>query len=515
MSFDAASPIPHRPDCGCDACVAPPPQAPHWEAGPTPGLLRRLFQGLAGVDPALARTCPIDEQRQIERVGVAVLFGVMLQALLVFTASVVVLGTDAQALMIAAGIAFVVCGVLFAYDTLFVAADWGAQGAAYAAEQGIAVPGSRPVKRAAAMAVRWGMSAFIASTLAVFVLIRLFGPDIQGRWQEEHRAANAPLAAAAETRHDTLLADLRTRLNRADRQLDTLGIERDALLERRFRNPDMDRQEAELNARLQRAETAAAKAESQEAEHRSSAAAEIAGARLHAGNTGQQGAGPMHRLYRDLADQQAALVRTQAAAATEAKRELDTLRTRRDSLLRDSAEATRAALARHEQSLHAATAARTTLATELRELEDGRTAWIATQIRAGAGYTHPKQGLTASIQTLWTLIEENPGLSALVLGIKISVMLLETAGMLTKAFFTQCRVYALRAALRCSDAGAAEAELRAGWAAWRTRRQDQRDSVTEPLRAARRRREQARRASDLSDRYWEDVLSKRGGPAAA
>lgn len=483
MPYDATPP--HRSDCHCETCIAPRPPAPTWEAAPPPGPLRRLLQGLAGVDPALARTCPTDELRQIERVGVAVLFGVLLQGLLVFTAAVVVLGTEGSALAIAAAITLVICGVLFAYDTMFVAADWGAQGAAYAAEHGIVTPGSRPVKRMAAMAVRWGMSAFIASTLAMFVLIRLFLPDIEGRWAEQHRAANSQLAAAAGARHDSLMADLGARLARSERQMNTLATERDALLGRLPSHPDIDQQQTELTARLERAEAAATKAELQEAEYRGSASAEVAGARLHAGNTGQQGTGPIHRMYRDLADQQATILRAQAAIAADTRRELEALRARRDSLVRDGAEATRAALARHDEAIASATTGRTTLATELRAMEDGRPDWIATQIRAASGYVPFKQGLAARIQTMWSLIEENPGLSGVVLGIKISVMLLETAGMLTKAFFTQCRVYALRAALRASDAGAAEADLRANWSAWRRRRQEQRDAASE-RRAAER-----------------------------
>ncbi|MDO8945010.1 MAG: hypothetical protein Q7U75_17650, partial [Desulfobacterales bacterium] len=69
----------------------------------------------------------------------------------------------------------------------------------------------------------------------------------------------------------------------------------------------------------------------------------------------------------------------------------------------------------------------------------------------------------------------------------------------------------LRAALRASDAGAVEADLRAGWATWRSRRQEQRDAANEPLHAARRHREHIRRAGDLSDRYWDEALSRRRG----
>ena len=512
---DVRMPPKHPAGCDCDACLIEAPPTAQWDPGAEPSWLRRFLIRIAGVDPVLARICPIDEQRQIARVGTAVFFGVNLQVLLVFTASVVILGTGMYGLAGAAMITAVICGVLYAYDTLFVAGDWITQGVAYAWEYGIPCAGGKPVKRLFAVGMRWAMSGFIASTLAVFVLIRLFAPDIANQWAEDNRVANSVLTSSAIERYDTLVADLRTRLTRSDSHLDTLATERAQILQYRTPVPGGDKQEAYLAEQLRLLEARKSQVDALEAEYRASATAELAGAKLHTGNTGQQGDGPKHKMYKALADQQAGISRTQDAAIQAAKRELAEFRSHRDSQARQRAEQSVTGLAELNRQLQEEAAARASLARELHAVESNGAAWITAQVRANPQYVLEKAGLTASVQTLWYLVETHPGLAALVLGLKISIIFLETAGMLAKAFFTQCRVYSLHAALRADDSCQTEAEKRETWTAWRVRRRQRRDEIMEPIFAAHVSRAHARRGANMANAYWDQMAAKAASGATA
>lgn len=501
-------PLPHGDACDCAACLISPPAVPAWKVAPKPGMLHRFLEALAGVDSALARLSPADEQRQISRVGAAVLFGVGLQALMVFTSAVVILGTSAGGLAGAATMTAVICGVLYSYDTLFVSADWVAKGADYAAEYGIACAGGKPVKRLLGIVGRWAMSFTIASTLGVFVLIRLFAADIQTQWDADNRAANAAIIEATTARHERVLTDLQTRLRRSDARLDALATERSHLLERPEGARKVGQQEAELVERLRRLDAAKAAAEAQEAEYRTSATAELGGAKLRAGNTGQQGDGPIRKMYTALAEQQAAIVRAQADATANATKELAQLRTQHAQAEERQAHDVAEGIAKTDQDITAETTARTALAHELQETEAGREAWVTAQVRSNPNYVPVQRGLLAEVQTLWLLAHSHAGLASLIWSLEISIIFLETAGMLTKAFFTQCRVYSLRAALRADDAGRAEADRREGWAAWREQRRQRRDEVLEPLLAGRERRTRAHKGRQMANNLWEQMAAR-------
>lgn len=493
-------------DGAAEADLFEPPAAPVWAEAAAPGWLRRLLFRLAGVDAALARTCPADEQHQIARVGSAVLFGLGMQATMVFAAAMVILGGGTYGLVGAALLTVVICGVLFAFDTLFVAGDWATQGVAYAGEYGIVCAGGKPAKRWAGIATRWAMSGFIAWVLAVFLLLKLFAPDIGGQLAREYRAANAALIAAASARYDALVADLHARITRADQSLDALATERAQTMQSQTAANEAG-QEADLVGRLQTLAQRKAEAEAKLAEYRSSATAELAGAKIVAANSGLSGDGPKHKMYVALADQQAQLGQTLDTAIATAKHDLAALRAYRDAAAQKRDRGNRDRVAEIDTEARQQTVARAALAEQFQALAGHRPAWIEAQLRANPQYTAEDNGLAARIQALWTLAETHPGVATLIVLLKIAAIMLETAGMVTKAFFTQCRVYALCVALRADDACQLEADRRAGWAAWRTRRQDEREAVVELIHTARTRRASQRRGAEMAQAVFEQSLS--------
>src|SRR5665213_2902574 len=126
--------------------VAQRPAKPQWDVGPQPSHFARFLMRLAGVDYALVRTVPSDEQRQMVVIGWALLAGLAFQFLCVATSLAVAFGTDARTIAMITPVAALICAVLFGMDTQLVSADWSAQGMALARSFGI-VEDRGPVSR--------------------------------------------------------------------------------------------------------------------------------------------------------------------------------------------------------------------------------------------------------------------------------------------------------------------------------------------------------------------------------
>jgi hypothetical protein len=70
------------------------------------------------------------------------------------------------------------------------------------------------------------------------------------------------------------------------------------------------------------------------------------------------------------------------------------------------------------------------------------------------------QGLIDQLTALWALAAGSTGIFGLILGTKVLIMLLESAGPLAKLFFTAPGLYGLYAAMRVHDAVDVEAAWR-------------------------------------------------------
>jgi hypothetical protein len=481
------------------------PRMPAWDVGPAPGRLRHFLFDLAGVDVTLARTCPADEQHQIARVGAALLAGLGVQVGMAFAAASVVFGTSAACLAGSLLTTLMICSVLFTFDRLFVAADWITHGVGYVRQYGIPCAGGRGWQRWAGIGLRWAMSGFLAWVLAGFLSLQLFGHDIADQLQRQYRTANAAPIATATARYDALTADLGTRIARADAALAALAGER-AQVVRREDAAAAAGQEAAMVAQLHDLATREAAAETQEAAYRRATAAELAGARLAAGNSGVPGAGPKHQMYETLAAQQARIAERLRASIATAKHDLAALRSDRAATAQQRERTTQAWLATIDTEAHSGGAKRAALAQQLQQMADARPAWINAQVQSDPRHVPAERGLIAKIQALWTLGAANPAIEWTIRGMELAIILLETAGMWAKAFFTRCRRYSTCAVLRVDDACRMEAELRARHAAWRAREHERRDAALEPLETARMRRGYRRWANDRARDGFEKDL---------
>ena len=455
------------------------PELPEWHAA-EPGFIKRSLMKLAGVDLALACECPADEQHQMARVGLSMLFGSMVLVILVAGAMVIILGTDPTALVINAAVTFAVTGVVFCFDSKLIAADWIEQGAAYARAHGIKCAGGSGVKRLGTIACRWLMSFFIAWTLAVFALLAIFDPDINRRWLEEHQRVNRDLITAVTGRYDTLVNDLASRTEAVDSALKVLEDDRARVVATVPSARDIDRQVSDLLERIASLESDRAEAEQRHAFHKENMTAELRGVQLHPGNTGAEGKGVWFYTHEALAEQQRQIADGHADAIEIAKAEIASLRAQRAEILGTADARTQARLAGIDREIDEATARRANLTAELRGMANDRQAWIDVQVKASVNHVPMKQGLLDRLGTLWQMIQITPGMAAFVVMLKVVLILLESAGPLAKVAFTRAKIYSLRAALRAEDFAEIEADRRHSWHGWHSIRQERRASIVVP-----------------------------------
>jgi hypothetical protein len=111
------------------------------------------------------------------------------------------------------------------------------------------------------------MFLFIASTLAVFVLLTLFEPDIKRHWAAVHRSENAPIVAVVTQRYQALIAHILQRIGRADEKLYELSREHVQVSEARSSVADVDRQISDLLEHVKQLEVAKTEAERLAIEH--------------------------------------------------------------------------------------------------------------------------------------------------------------------------------------------------------------------------------------------------------
>jgi hypothetical protein len=493
------------PTSGADWTTGPaPPVAPHWATSKLSWLARSLMK-LAGVDLALAEEMPADEQQEMERVGLALVFGVMFQAICVFTALTVAFGNQDWIPFTT----FVVCGVLIAFDLKFVAGDWEAQGAALSQSRGLMPNGDawQVCKRPLAVLVRWTMSAFLAWTVAVFVLLKVYGPDIEDHWAENNRAENAPIAVAVGAQHEALVADLIQRITQSDERLVRLNLERAQISAAPPSTADIDRQISDRLDHIRKMEAAKAEAERSAAEYRADVHAEKEGIRLRAGNSGRAGQGPYYSFDAAMAADQDQIARARAADIDADQKSIAELRRQRAAIIDRNGADNRMELEAIEHRIADETAARSALSTERKQLADDREEWIDAHVRAAPGYVPMPHGIVAKLHALADIVSGSALIAGLAFTLKITVMLLESAGPVAKVFFTRAGIYGVLVALRLHDTIEIEADRRVRWEHWRLLNRNRSDEAMDAVRASRRRRETANSARNAVQKIVERFSS--------
>ena len=399
-------------------------------------------------------------------------------------------GVDAPTRFACVGVTVAICGVLYLLDAKFVAADWKAQGTAFARSQGLieAATTWERCRRPAAAILRWTCSFFIAWTLATFVLMQVFKADIERQWRSDYQRRNAALVEDVAERHAGLVHLAETKLGEMRRTMALLARERAVLVEAMPGTADMDAQIAQAVERVAKLRKTRDDARARLGERESDAAAERFGVTERPKHSGQAGPGMRYQNHMEHARLLGESIATMSGEIGDLESQVDRLRQLREKTLSGARRATEKGLAALDARI-AETLER--LQTELRqrdELVNGRSEWIEREARRSPSYVPMPQGLIDRLKALWTLAAESTGIFWLVVGTKALIMLLESAGPLAKLFFTPPGVYGLYVAMRVHDAAEAEA-------AWRRPRGDEaaedRDDTAAggrapPTRAARR-----------------------------
>jgi hypothetical protein len=432
-----------------------------WDHGPEPKGWKLFLMRMAGVDTSLARLVPQDEQQQIWRVGAAVLFGSAMQVICFSISMQLAFGVDAPTRLACLGATFVICGVLYLLDAKFVAADWKAHGMALARARGLIEVGTiwERCQRPVAAIVRWTCSVFIASTLATFVLLQVFKPDIERQWRFDYQRLNATLFKDVAEQHSALVRLAEVKLGETRRMKDALTKERSALVEASPNTADVDAQIAQAMERVSRLRKARDAARARLGERESDAAAERFGVTEKPKHSGQAGSG---KLYQNHVEN-ARLLRESIAALSNELDDLESqiarLRQFREKALSDARKATEKRLAPLDTRIAEALER---FQSELRQRDDlvsNRAEWIEREARQSAKYVPMPQGLIDQLKALWVLAAGSTDIFWLVVGTKVLIMLLESAGPLTKFFFTTPGIYGLYVSMRVHDA----VEVEAAW----------------------------------------------------
>jgi hypothetical protein len=468
-----------------------------WNPG-APKFLTRCLIALSGVDPLLAVTMPIDEQQGMVRVGLAVIFGVAFQAICFGVALTGAFGLRLWTMPVT----FVLCAIMYAYDSKFVAADWMYQGLVFCRSRGIIPKGGwlERVKRPSAILVRWTMSLFIASTLAIFVLLVLFDKDIEHQLAIANQTRNESVKAEITSRYEVLVADLTQNMRSSDIRLKDLKSRYEQARESNAMSVDIDRQISDILNNINWLEKRRESAERMASEHRRDVQAEKYGVRLNKRTTGIAGRGRYYEFYGDLATDQEASARALASEIENANRTINELRAQRSGILNESNKQSRMRLEAIENQIAMETTERAHMTLDFRRLHDQREQWVETQIRKSPNYVSMSDGILSKLQGLGALMTGNNLMASLALSTKLLIMLLESAGPVAKVFFTSTGLYQMSIALRFQDEAEMEIDRRLKWEHWRMIMRDRIHTAIHERRAARRLREASSRAQEAFDR---------------
>jgi hypothetical protein len=433
-----------------------------WDHAPKPGGWKRFLMSIAGVDTYIASRMPQDEQQQIWRVGAAVLFGSAMQAICFSVSLQLAFGIDAPSRVACVGATFAICGVLYLLDAKFVAADWKAHGMALARARGLIEARTRweRCQRPVAAMVRWTCSVFIASTLATFVLLQVFKPDIERQWRFNYQRSNAAVFKDVADRHDGLVRLAEAKLGETRAMKDALMRERAVLVAALPGTADADAQIAQDIERVGKLRKARDEARARLHERDSDAAAERFGVAEKSKHSGHVGAGRRYQNHLENARLLGESIATMSAEIDVLEKEAAGLRQARGKVVSDARQATEKRLALLDERI-AETLQR--LEIQLRQRDEfvsNRAEWIEREARQSPKYVPMPQGLIDQLKALSNLAADSPGIFLLILGTKALIMLLESAGPLAKFFFTTPGIYGLCVALRVHDAFEAEAAWR-------------------------------------------------------
>lgn len=484
-----------------DSVGAEEPVKPKWTPGRL-GFIGRQLVKVAGVDPVLAAELADNEQREMKRVGLALIFGAAFQAACIFTGLTVLFGYRAWTLPLTALIA----SIMYLFDAKFVAADWKSQGEAMCRQNGLmpAEHGLRTARRPTAILLRAVISVFFVMTLAIAVSLKQFEADIDRHWNDVSRIQNAPLATAAAERYDQHLADLNKRVLAADDRLRVINRERTTALS--------DQSTADLDAQIINIldNIKALKAEKAKDEQRADAAvkngiSEKGGFRDHPSNTGLEGRGKRYGYFNEMATHESALAKGRVNDINTENEKLERLRRQRSDIVHASTTANRAYLESLDGRIEAEIKARADLATERLNLETKRESWIADRVREAPGYVPKPEGLVAKLQGLWIIMESSAAVAAVVWWSKFFVAFAEGAGPLAKVFFTSSGVYQMRLALRLHDEIEHEADRRLKWLHHRMATRERNHSAIDALKARRKLRETENNAREAVRKFSEKL----------
>jgi hypothetical protein len=471
-----------------DMPLAYPPETPSWVPG-KPGFLARRLMRIAGCDLSVALELPADEQQQLKRVGLGVIFGALFQFTIILVSLIVAFTLCWWTIFVSA----IITGILYVLDAKIVAADWLIQGRALCRSAGLLPSASwrEKLQRPLSIAGRFAISGVVAFTLAVFLLLAMFKPAIIARWAEENLAQNRPFVEAAAKQlqpriqsqeHELALADVRI--------AETSKASASAAQATAPSTEDIDGQLRDRSDRLRRLEAEKSAAQVRQAEEQRSVRAEQWGVKDQPKNSGHKGKGDRWKFYSDRARDEREAIEELDVEIEASNKQIAYLRAERIALLDRASRDNRARLEAIERRSTQEVENRSRVANELDQLRAHPQEWIDAQARNTPGYVSMPNGIIAELEALGYIVLNSVFIASVVFFVKIVIIVLECAGPISKLLFTGQSVYALRIALRLHDAVESEVDRRTGWDHWRLVR---RDRSREAMDAVRRRQDQRHR----------------------
>jgi Domain of unknown function (DUF4407) len=418
------------------------PSRPHWDPG-KPGFLSRCFMKIADVDMHLAGEMPADEQQQMKRVGISLAFGAMFRGIAFSTALSIGFDFDWWWTV---PVTLILSGIMWSLDTKFVGMHWMAQGLAFCRSRGLiqTVGWQDEMRRIAAIAVRWTFSVLIAYVLTEFVALQFFDAEIESYFAELARSQNRVSIESASQQYEALISRSIEQIRLSDQKIDTLG--RDRMLQVQTgvaRVVDIDRQIEQHLYRIKKLQVDRNTALQSMNDFRQDVAAETRGVQLHEG---------FHvKFYSAMAALHEAIAKTKMVDIDEENRAIASLQQQRTIVVDTFTSSNNPLLASMENNLRQEIERRTSLLVNLRASQEWRADSIAKRIRTMSNYAPWPEGVLAKLKALSVIAARDTFVASLIFSAKILIMLLESAGPLTKVVFTTPGLYQLSIALRLHD----------------------------------------------------------------
>lgn len=410
-----------------------------------PGIVSRLLLAIAGVDTERLRHCPPGDRLFAWRIAVQLIVSLLFVGMTCFLALQVGFDRKPGSTPVIAVAATLVALVIFLLDSAIIQSDWFQHGQTIAASHGLESNGSPSRwRRPMTVALRLVLSTAIAFAFASFIELRMFSDDIAKEIDRTYKASNAVIFADVSNEIDGRERETLAAITQVDVRIKDLQAQADRTRLAAPEVSDLDAEIKALIASIQQLTNRRSQLNIEIAQRTDDQIAELNGTKVDGRGTGHAGRGPYFETAKEMAKIRESEVGrlTQEIAAAEAR--LAALRDQRQRVA-GAADAARQIERRNiDETVLALRAQRHALDQRLAAVRQERD-HIQDTARSRAGYVEKPEGFLAQVAAL-DRIKKAAAAWWLAFWMKLVILLIEVAPVVTKVLFGMSTLYSLRTA---------------------------------------------------------------------